>query len=108
MIRGQSEYIGAVVLATLTIIVVYVASEWLSLIHSVSKNAVEVVENMKEVIDVAFNDGNVTIFNRSPRKSYIELMYVKLLNGTIVIKKVDTYVAPGKSIDFYLGYKYDN
>lgn len=108
MIRGQSEYVGAVILISLVLVITYVATDWLNTLYNAAKSAVESVEYAKEVLDVVLNKDIVTVVNKGSRESLIDLMYVELRNRTLVVKDVDKVVKPGESIGITVGFNHTN
>lgn len=105
MIHGQSEYIGAVILVSLVLVITYVASDWLNTIYSVAKNAVQDVEHAKELLDVALDKNVVTVFNKGSRISVLDTLYVKLRNGTLIIEDAEYVVKPGGRVDVKMDYR---
>lgn len=106
MTRGQSEYVGAVVLIALLAVIAYVATDWLSVIHSAAKRAVESIEHAREFLEVALAGDLVTVFNRGSRGVAIDLLYIRLANGTLVVRDVNSFVRPGDVAGLGTGFSY--
>lgn len=98
MSRGQGEFLGAVAVMLLTVMATYVAGEWISAIGSVAREAVNMVERSKEVLEVVLDAEGVKVVNRGPRRSHIDLLYLELSNGTIVVERVSKSVASGNAV----------
>lgn len=104
MIRGQSEYVGAVVLITLLVVIAYVATDWLNILHSTAKKAVESIEHAKELLEVNLVGDTITVSNKGSRRAVVDLLYIKLGNGTLAIKDVNTIVRPGETAKLHTGF----
>jgi len=104
MIRGQSEYIGTVVLISVLLIITYVATDWLNTIYSVARSAVESIEKAKEYLDIAINSGVVTLVNKGSRDSLVDLMYIELKNRTLVVREVNSIVKSGRNVNISTGF----
>jgi hypothetical protein len=98
MIRGQSEYIGTVVLISVLLIVIYVATDWLNTIYSVARDAVESIEKAKEYLDVNVDSNVVTLVNKGSRDVKVDLIYIELKNRTLVVIDTDVVVRSGRGI----------
>uniref|UniRef100_A0A7C2VIA4 Uncharacterized protein n=1 Tax=Ignisphaera aggregans TaxID=334771 RepID=A0A7C2VIA4_9CREN len=104
MIRGQSEYVTAFVVALLAILVTQLASEWISAIGASARKAVELIERSKEMLDVYHREDKVVVLNRGARKATVERLYVKLRNNTLLVRDASISVPSGQSVSIDVGY----
>ncbi|MEM2008437.1 MAG: hypothetical protein QXK50_04575 [Ignisphaera sp.] len=98
MNRGQSEYIGATLLILLTILITYLSTEWMYTIGSVAREAVNNIEKTREVLDIYLESSSIRIVNRGIKKCYLDLMYIELVNRTIIIRDTNVSLAGGGEI----------